>query len=90
MKTILVVDDEEHILNLVELSLTPDFQVLKAKNCKETFENINKQKPDMVLLDVMLPHVSGFEICKKCCDHYPAGTNGGFFPKGRSRRERLL
>ena len=65
MKTILVVDDEEHILNLVELSLTPDFQVLKAKNCKETFENINKQKPDMVLLDLMLPNVSGFEICKK-------------------------
>ncbi|MBW2995097.1 response regulator [Candidatus Woesearchaeota archaeon] len=65
MKKILVVDDEEHILTLVELSLKPDFEVSKARNCKETFDSIKKQKPDLVLLDLMLPNVSGFEICKK-------------------------
>jgi len=65
MKKILVVDDEEHILTLVELSLKPDFNVLKARDSKETFVIINKEKPDLVLLDLMLPNVNGFEICKK-------------------------
>ena len=65
MKKILVVDDEEHILTLVELSLKSDFEISKARNSKETFHEISSQKPDLVLLDLMLPNVNGFEICGK-------------------------
>ena len=65
MKTVLVVDDEEHILTLVELTLTPNFKVIKARDIDETFEKIENFTPDLVLLDLMLPHVSGLEICRE-------------------------
>jgi DNA-binding response OmpR family regulator len=65
MKKILVVDDEEHILMLVELSLKSDFDILKAKDHREAYSFISKGKPDLVLLDLMLPGVNGFEICKE-------------------------
>jgi DNA-binding response OmpR family regulator len=65
MKKVLVVDDEEHILTLVELSLKPDFEVVKAATGSEALKLAEKQKPDLVLLDLMLPKMNGFDVCRK-------------------------
>ncbi len=65
-KTIMVVDDDAHILTLVEALLTPEgFKVLTATNGRECFRIIETSKPDLILLDVMMPFMNGWQICEK-------------------------
>lgn len=63
---ILVVDDEKEIAELVELYLKNDgFQVEKAYNAEEALESIARSAPALALLDVMLPDMSGFALCRR-------------------------
>lgn len=63
---ILCVDDEPMNLDLLEAMLTPrGFDVLKAENGRKALEAIEKHKVDAVLLDVMMPGIDGFEVCKR-------------------------
>jgi len=66
-KKILIVDDEPHIRMLLEQTLE-DFeeegvQILVAENGKEALEYIKAEKPNLVYLDVMMPHINGFDVC---------------------------
>jgi two-component system, OmpR family, response regulator VanR len=68
---ILIVDDEEEIANLLELYLrNEDFIVHKFHNGKEAMQCIEQQSLDMAILDVMLPDMSGFQICQKVREQY--------------------
>lgn len=64
---ILIVEDEEHINRLIELVLISDgyYRVKKAFDGLEALKIINEDKPDLILLDVMLPELDGFSLCKK-------------------------
>jgi len=64
-KVILVADDEPHILDLIRLILEDKYEVLVAEDGKETLDILNKNRPDLILLDVMMPKINGFEICEK-------------------------
>jgi DNA-binding response OmpR family regulator len=65
MKNILVVDDEEHILTLIELSLKSlSHNLVKARDGNGAMAAVKKQKPDLVLLDLMLPGISGYDVCR--------------------------
>jgi len=65
-KKILVVDDERHIVRLVEVNLArAGYDVVVAYDGVEALEVFQKQKPDMVVLDVMMPRMDGFEVLKK-------------------------
>jgi response regulator RpfG family c-di-GMP phosphodiesterase len=62
---ILTVDDEEMNLELLEILMIPlGYQVEKAKNGKEALEKIAERSPDIILLDVMMPGMDGFEVCR--------------------------
>ena len=62
---IILVDDEPEILNLVRDYLSREgFTVLTALNGNEGMQLIEREKPDLVLLDWMLPGMSGLEMCK--------------------------
>jgi response regulator RpfG family c-di-GMP phosphodiesterase len=62
---ILAVDDEEMNLELLEILMIPlGYQVEKAKNGKEALEKIAERSPDIILLDVMMPGMDGFEVCR--------------------------
>ncbi len=64
-KRILVVDDEPDILQLVRLTLTQEgFAVETAATAAEGLEAIEKNPPDLVVLDLMLPDMSGTEVCR--------------------------
>jgi DNA-binding response OmpR family regulator len=63
-KKILVVDDEYTIRELVDLTLTPEYDVIKAENGKEGLEMI-EENPDLVILDIMMPQMDGYEVCEK-------------------------
>lgn len=62
-KTILVVDDEQDLLDLIEYNLKKEgFKVLTAENGEKGIEIAKFHKPDLVLLDVMMPKMDGFEV----------------------------
>ncbi|NTV51802.1 MAG: response regulator [Candidatus Firestonebacteria bacterium] len=64
-KTILVVDDEVEILSLVQRILSGnDYRILTAKNAEEVFATLDKELVDLILLDVMMPAMDGFEVCR--------------------------
>lgn len=63
---ILAVEDEEDIRELLEFNLSRHgFDVSSAESGEEALELINKNRPDLVLLDLMLPGIDGFETCRR-------------------------
>ncbi len=63
---ILVVDDEPDVVKLIEASLTSDgFEVLKAYDGISAIDVIENERPDLVLLDLMMPVMSGYEVCEQ-------------------------
>ncbi|MGK5094007.1 SpoIIE family protein phosphatase [Deltaproteobacteria bacterium TL4] len=73
VKSILVVDDEPVNLQILinHLSLHP-FKIYTANNGQEALEKIEEHKPDLLLLDVMMPRMTGFEVCIKVREQYNA------------------
>ncbi|WP_170006176.1 response regulator transcription factor [Bacillus fonticola] len=64
-ETVLIVEDEIEIQNLLALYLERDFQVVTAKNGKEALTRVQQQVPDAILLDILLPEMNGLEVCRK-------------------------
>lgn len=65
MKRILIVEDDRDIVELVRYNLTQDgFQVTAANDGAAGLATVKKHPPDLLLLDLMLPRLSGLEICK--------------------------
>ncbi len=65
-KLILVVDDEAPIVEILKFNLTKSgYRVLAAYDGEEGLRLAVSEKPDLILLDVMLPKMDGFEVCKK-------------------------
>ena len=63
---ILVVDDEKEIADLIEIYLVSDgYKVFKANNAEEGLEILEKEEIHLVLLDIMMPGMSGLDMCKK-------------------------
>lgn len=62
---ILVCDDERHIVRLIQVNLERQgYTVVTAFDGKEGLEKILSEKPDLVVLDVMMPYMDGFEVLK--------------------------
>lgn len=63
---ILCVDDEPANLKLLEALLAPrGYEVIKAENGSAALKNINEDRIDLILLDVMMPDMNGYEVCRK-------------------------
>ena len=64
-RTILVVDDDESVLSFLSFSLKGDgFTVIEAKDAEHGLACLKTSKPDLILLDIMLPKMDGFAMCK--------------------------
>ena len=64
-KKILAVDDERHIVRLVEVNLQrAGYEVVTAFDGREALEKVKSERPDLVVLDVMMPYMDGFEVLK--------------------------
>jgi CheY-like chemotaxis protein len=65
-KKILVVDDEPDVVSLIERTLRADgFQVLSAYDGIGALDLVTREKPDLILLDIMMPMMSGYEVCEQ-------------------------
>lgn len=66
MATILVVDDEENIVELARLYLSQEgYRVVSAGDGRRALELAQAERPDLVVLDLMLPEVDGYEVCRQ-------------------------
>src|SRR5205807_6916457 len=62
-KKILAVDDEQHIVRLVQVNLERQgYEVVTAFDGKEALEKVESEHPDLIVLDVMMPYMDGFEV----------------------------
>jgi two-component system alkaline phosphatase synthesis response regulator PhoP len=66
MKTVLVVDDERNIVELVRLYLEKEgYSVIAASDGEQALVQFDRADPDLVVLDLMLPKMDGFEVCRE-------------------------
>lgn len=64
-KRILFVEDEMDLLEMVSFRLEQKgYEIITATNGKEGLDKARKEKPDLILLDLMLPEKSGYEVCR--------------------------
>ncbi len=64
-KKILVVDDEKDLVEMISLRLeASDFMVIKAYDGQAGLELARTKKPDLIILDLMLPKIDGYKVCR--------------------------
>ena len=65
--TVLLVDDHPQNLELLEIYMEdlPEVRVVTATNGLEAMARVAEESPDLILLDIMMPKMSGFEVCKR-------------------------
>ena len=64
-KTILVVDDEERLVSLLDAYLSQEgFRVVTADNGRTALNQVNQEKPDLIVLDIMMPEMGGYEFMR--------------------------
>ena len=63
---ILVVDDERKIVSLVRAYLEREgYRVIEASDGRQALETSRREKPDLIVLDLMLPEMDGLEVCRQ-------------------------
>lgn len=63
---VLIVDDEEHIVELLQFNLVnAGYKVITANNGLDALKKVKENKPDLLLLDIMLPGMDGLDVCKE-------------------------
>jgi len=63
---VLVVDDEKNIVSILAFNLKKEgYEVITASDGRQAVETAFKEDPDLILLDIMMPELNGFEVCKK-------------------------
>ncbi len=66
MPKIMIVDDEESLRELITAILTPEgYEVIAASSGQECLDMLNKEKPDLILMDMMMPGMSGRETTER-------------------------
>jgi len=69
-RRILVVDDEERMVRFIRMNLEHDgFQVVEAFNGKQAIDKLRETTPDLILLDVMMPDLDGFDVLETIREH---------------------
>lgn len=88
---ILVVDDDENIVYAIQSLLEDEgYKTVTAPNGSEALNILNNLQPDLILLDVKMPKMGGYEFCKKIQSRPETKTIPVIFITGNSNREGML
>jgi DNA-binding response OmpR family regulator len=84
-KRVAIVEDEAELASLIDYNLARQgYQVLILDGAKHTLKSLEQWKPDLILLDVMLPEMDGFELCRLIRQSQPLGRIPVLFLTARS------
>jgi CheY-like chemotaxis protein len=75
LKKIMVVDDNEDMIFMLRIILEKDgYKVIGANSGEECLKKVNIDRPDLILMDIMMPGMDGWEVCReiKSSGHYPS------------------
>ena len=90
-KKILIVDDEKQLVSLVRLHMEMSgYEVLSASDGEEALAVAKRDKPDLMILDLMLPKIDGWEVCKRLRTESKAGNIPVIMLTARSETEDKL
>jgi diguanylate cyclase (GGDEF)-like protein len=65
-RKVLVVDDEKYVVELIrDILETGGYKVIPAYNAKEALEKVYTESPDLILLDILMPKVDGYQVCRQ-------------------------
>lgn len=78
-RTLLLVDDEPSNLHVLKQILQEDYHLLFAKNGRKALELSREKQPDLVLLDVMMPELSGYDVCRELKQDHRTAKNPVIF-----------
>lgn len=65
MRTVVIAEDEGDIRKLLKLYLEQEYRVISFENGEEALAGIQEVKPDLVILDILLPGMNGFKVCER-------------------------
>lgn len=69
MTKIMVVDDDEKVVDLLRITLESEgYEVIPAFDGEDAIKKIENERPDLILLDIMMPKIDGWEVCRKVKD----------------------
>jgi PleD family two-component response regulator len=66
---VLVADDDRNVITIIQDSLPPEFEILEAVNGKEALGVAFTETPDILILDIMMPGMDGYKVCKELKEH---------------------
>lgn len=70
-KKVMVVDDEPFILKMIEARLRSNgYEVITAEDGETCLKKVGEEKPDVILLDIIMPGLSGFEVCARLKENH--------------------
>jgi len=67
-KCVLIIEDDKNIAQLEGIVLNQDYEVYFAKDGEEGLKLANEFKPDLIVLDIMMPKMDGYEVCRQVSD----------------------
>src|SRR5262245_25321561 len=68
---ILVADDEPHLREALKILFTRhEFDVVLAEDGQQAYDLAQRERPDVIVLDIMMPHLDGYEVCRRLRAHY--------------------
>lgn len=66
---VLIVDDEPHIVKLIKLSLGNEYRFIETYSGYEALKVLKNETPDLVILDLMMPNIDGYQVCQNIRSH---------------------
>ena len=88
MSNILIVDDDPHIRELVRVFLQNEgFAIVEAADGLEALAALETLKAELVIVDVMMPNMDGWELCRELCASYTMCRCSCSRPKARPRKK---
>ncbi|MFH1416576.1 MAG: response regulator [Elusimicrobiota bacterium] len=90
-KKILIVDDDLNIVELLEVNLKAcGYETISASDGHKALDKINTENPDLIILDVMMPGMDGWEVCKIIRDHHGVSNIKILFLTGKDKNKDKL
>ena len=66
---ILIADDDKNVINIIRYSIGDQYEILEAANGKEALGMVFARSPDILVLDIMMPEMDGYMVCKELKEH---------------------